>query len=129
MLGPTVKPTEGYLRSVPSQNWRIAGIGDFNGDGKDDLLWRNTVTGENYVFPMVGTQILGGEGYLPSVSNVAWEIVQVGDFNGDGKSDILWRNAETGENYLYLMNGTSIAGEDYLRTVPDPNWRVVPAAQ
>src|SRR5438876_782482 len=30
------------------------------------------------------------------------------DFNGDGKSDILWRNSSTGENYVWLMNGTTI---------------------
>ena len=31
------------------------------------------------------------------------------DFNGDGKSDILWRNDATGDNYLWTMNGTSVA--------------------
>jgi len=30
----------------------------------------------------------------------------VGDFNGDGRADILWRNSSTGENYVWLMNGT-----------------------
>src|SRR5437016_4271234 len=45
------------------------------------------------------------------------------DFNGDGRADILWRNLSTGENYLYLMNGTSIlAGEGYVRTVSDMSW-------
>jgi len=27
------------------------------------------------------------------------------------------------------MNGTNIIGEDYLRTVPDQDWRVLPPGQ
>src|SRR5256885_2879380 len=42
------------------------------------------------------------------------------DFDGDGHSDILWRNASTGENYVYPMDGTTIKPtEGHLRTVPD----------
>ena len=29
------------------------------------------------------------------------------DFNGDGKPDILWRNKGTGQNVVWLMNGTT----------------------
>ena len=29
------------------------------------------------------------------------------DFNGDGKTDILWRNKSTGQNVVWLMNGTT----------------------
>jgi len=129
ILGLMVKPTEGYVRTVANLDWKIAGIGDFNGDGKADLLWRNASTGENYIFPMVGNEILGSEGYLRSVTNLAWEVAQIGDFDGDGKSDILWRNTDTGENYVYLMDGTLIAGEAYLPTVADQNWTVVPGPQ
>jgi glucose/arabinose dehydrogenase len=127
MLGLMVKPTEGYLRSVPSQHWQIDGVADFTGDGKDDLLWRNRATGENYLYPMVASAILATEGYLRSVPDQAWQIVQVGDFDGDGKADVLWRNSDTGENYVYLMDGTVIVSEAYLRTVADQDWRVVPA--
>ncbi len=98
----------GLPRTVADQNWQVAGIGDFNGDGKDDILWRNTATGENYVYPMDGLTILGTEGYLRTVADLNWEIVGVGDFDGDGKADILWRNSATGQNYLYPMNGTAI---------------------
>ena len=28
-------------------NWQVAGTGDFDGDGKSDIFWRNTSTGEN----------------------------------------------------------------------------------
>src|SRR6267143_5996657 len=46
------------------------------------------------------------------------------DFNADCKSDILWRNVATGENYIYLLNGLTIASEGPLPTVADPNWTV-----
>src|SRR5256712_62416 len=46
------------------------------------------------------------------------------DFNADCKSDILWRNAATGENYIFFLNGLTIASEGSLRTVADPNWTV-----
>ncbi len=38
-----------------------------------------------------------------------WTIAGTGDFDGDGKSDILWRNSRPGEVAIWLMNGTSIA--------------------
>jgi hypothetical protein len=35
--------------------------------------------------------------------------LKLSDYNGDGKKDILWRNYQTGENTMWLMNGTTIA--------------------
>jgi hypothetical protein len=125
MNGLAIKPTEGYLRTVADQNWHIVGVGDFDGDAKADILWRNTSTGENYLYPMDGRTIKPGEGSIRTVANQAWQLKGVGDFNGDGRADIVWRNSATGENYIYLMSGTTIAGEGYLRTVADPNWRIV----
>src|SRR6266850_2228710 len=98
---------------------------DFDADSRSDILWRNASTGENYVYPMDGTAILAGEGYLRTVADLNWIVAGIGDFDGDGKADILWRNTSTGENYVYLMNGTTITGEGYLRTVADLNWKLV----
>lgn len=53
------------------------------------------------------------------------QVVGTGDFDGDEKADILWRNSSTCENYLYPMEGTAIKpGERYLRTLSDQNWQV-----
>src|SRR5260221_5055564 len=46
------------------------------------------------------------------------------DFNGDGRSDILWRNSMTGENVIWLMNGAAISSSVTFATVADPNWSI-----
>jgi hypothetical protein len=125
MNGLVILGTEGYVRTVADQSWQVAGVGDFTGDGKADILWRNAASGENYLYPMSGTTILGTEGYIRTVADTAWQVKGTGDYDGDGKADVLWRNALTGENYLYPMDGTAIKPSGgYLRTVPQPDWRI-----
>ena len=115
-----------YLRSITDLNWTIVGTGDFNGDGKTDILWRNTSTGEHSIWYMNGATLVGG-GYLyPTVADLNWTIVGTGDFDSDGKTDILWRNTSTGENSLWYMDGATIVGEGYLYpTVADLNLTIV----
>ena len=115
---------EGYIRQVSDLSWFVAGVADFDGDGKADILWRNISTGENYLYPMDGLTILGGEGYLRQVASHLWSVAGLGDFNGDGKSDILWRNTSTGENYIYMMSSRTIMAEGYIRGVPEQSWQV-----
>ena len=45
------------------------------------------------------------------------------DLNGDGRSDIFWSNAGTGEKAAWLMNGIGIAGGGGL--LADANWSIV----
>jgi hypothetical protein len=72
--------------NVPT-NWQIVGTGDFNGDGRSDILWRDSNSGGVAMWLMNGVTITSSS----SVGNVPtnWQIAQTGDFNGDGKSDIL----------------------------------------
>jgi hypothetical protein len=46
----------------------------------------------------------------------------VGDFNGDGKADILWRKS-SGELDLWLMNGTSINSQSSLGVISN-DWQI-----
>jgi hypothetical protein len=124
LMDGTAIQGEGYLRTVADLNWEVAGVGDFNGDGNDDILWRNTSTGENYLYPMDGLAILPAEGYLRTVASHHWQVAGVAKLDAGATADILWRNTRTGENYIYLMDGTAISGEGYIRTVADLNWQV-----
>src|SRR6266480_1561147 len=119
----------GNLYIADQNNHRIrkvifhAARADFGGDGRSDVLWRNSATGENYLYFMNGTTVVA-EGFVRQVADPGWKIAGVGDFDGAGKVDILWRNSVTGEDYVYLMNGTAIAGEGFLPTVADQSWQV-----
>src|SRR2546430_733367 len=97
---------------------------DFDGNCKSDIVWRNSATGENAIWLMMNGLTVASYGYVNTVDDPAWQIQGTGDFDGDGRADILWRNAPTGENYLYLMNGWTIAAQGLVNVVDDQAWQV-----
>ncbi|MGI0486044.1 DUF4347 domain-containing protein [Pantanalinema rosaneae CENA516] len=117
------------LQDVTDVNWQVGGTGDFNGDGKVDMLWRHYQTGATGVWLMNGlslVQAVGIDGVAP-VTDVRWQIVGTGDFNGDGKVDMLWRHNQTGATGVWLMNGTKFVqavGFTGVAPITDVNWRI-----
>ena len=59
------------------------------------------------------------------VSDTQWQIVGNGDYNGDGKSDVLWRHGITDRNVMHLMDGATIFSNTDVSTVVDDQWEVV----
>ena len=57
-------------------------------------MWRNSATGEIYVWFMNGTT-LASSGSVFTLADPAWKVVGTGDYDGNGKADIAWRNAST----------------------------------
>ena len=96
--------------------WGISGTGDFNGDGKADILWSNTLTGDHAMW-MMSSGTIALNAFVGTVT-VDWKISCTDDYNGDGKSDILWTNTLTGDRAVWLMNGSTMsAGSSYLATI------------
>src|SRR5439155_1389283 len=77
---------------------------DFNGDGKADILWQNSSTGQRVIWLMNGTthQSTVNLGTVPT----SWSIAGSSDFNGDAKADILWQHTPTGQHVSRVMNAT-----------------------
>ncbi len=111
-------------------SWSMVGIGDFNDDGKADMLWRNA-SGQISEWQMNGSAIAASE-FITSQGTVvapdaSWHIVQIGDFNGDARSDILWRS-DSGAMAEWLMNGSQVTASltPSLANVPvqpDASWQ------
>jgi glucose/arabinose dehydrogenase len=100
------------LAAVPGA---FAASGDFNNDGTDDLLWRNSSSGQNTLWVMndnapAQTSSLG--------AFTDWQVAAAADFNGDSTDDLLWHNASRGENFLWLMNDGQPAQSFFAGTIP-----------
>jgi FG-GAP-like repeat len=99
-----------------STDWKIAGTGDFNGDTKSDILWRND-DGSVVLWQMNGLNLLSKSNLNPyPVVDNSWKITGIGDFNGDTKSDILWRN-DNGSVDIWLMNGSNVLSTSFVSSV------------
>ncbi|KJU82971.1 Peptidase M23 domain protein [Candidatus Magnetobacterium bavaricum] len=98
---------------------------DFDGDGHSDVLWRNTKTGDIYIWLMTesGTKIKSGNLVVKGVPS-DWEIKATEDFNGNGKTDVLWQDVTTGDVALWLMDGAKIAGSGYVARAVPSNWQI-----
>jgi hypothetical protein len=97
--------------------WEISGVGDFNGDKTDDVLWYNTQSGLMGAW-LVDNGVYSAWSGIAGADPSSWSFSGIGDFNNDNMDDILWCNNDTGLTGAWLLdNGTysawtSIAGAD-----------------
>ena len=111
--GTQIVQTAG-LGNVPAgSGWSIAGIGDFNGDGFIDILWRQATGGVSIWFSNVNAaqNNLPYIAYTTGLGSVptSFSIVQTGDYNGDGASDILWQDNQGNIAIWFLTSCGNVA--------------------
>ena len=142
-------PTSQAPCSCSDPDWTVTPIGDFNGDGRSDLVWRNSVDGANRdlahernratssiavvmlsnvdrhrdrrlqrrrqgrprsgATPTGATAVWLMNGTAPISSAIvlddpSWSIAQTGDFNVDGRTDLLFRNNVNNQAAIWLMD-------------------------
>ena len=114
------------LASNPGTSWRAVGTGDFNRDGKSDIVLQSS-TGQAAVWLMNGASEISGANAGSNLGS-SWKAVTTGDYNGDGISDVLYQNTATAQLDVQLMaSGTtalsSITG--LLTPIPGLSWHAM----
>lgn len=118
------KPTQGHFDT----NWQVADVGTLLNDYAD-ILWSDPATGDVGMTelspvspqrPIIGAVMAT----LPPGS----QIQGLGDYNGDGAIDILYRDSATGEVgiwYLGWMGGNLYRPSPTIPVTVGPDWRLV----
>jgi predicted extracellular nuclease/subtilisin-like proprotein convertase family protein len=61
---------------------------------------------------------------LTTEGQLQWTIAGAGQFNGDGQTDLLWRNQADGSNAVWLMSGATVTGLASVTPVADTAWTI-----
>jgi hypothetical protein len=101
----------GVIANSPfDATWKVVGAGDFLSNGQDDLVYQRPSDGLVEIQYLNGINAVGGGAIANSPFGAGWQVVGVGDFNGDGKADLVYRNVATGTTEIQFLNGTTPIG-------------------
>ena len=114
--------------AIVDPSWTIAGVGDFDGQGRRDIVWYNASLGRVAIWTMNGITETGSyEFQAPVGAPGEWAIVGIADLDQTGLSDILWQDTRTGALYMWKSVSPFAFVPIQIGTA-DPSWRVVGAA-
>ncbi|WP_312885870.1 FG-GAP repeat domain-containing protein [Streptomyces physcomitrii] len=109
--------SEGKARAMMAEASRLAGMWggsptDFDGDGKDDVVtFTQNAAADVYAARSTGTAFSGTTVKWNDFFGLGGETPTTGDFNGDGKDDVVtFTHGSLADVYVGLSNGSSFGG-------------------
>lgn len=116
----------------PGAVFRVVGVVDLDSNRTQDLVFQNTSQGEFGEVRFWPTNDPTSERLLRSVK-LLWRVDAVGDLDGDGFGDLVWRFTgqtpnfdDTGVSYVWFTNGQSVTQVRKRGGAP-LNWRLLGA--
>jgi hypothetical protein len=102
-------------------------VSDFNGDSRPDLVWRHDGSGQAVLWYMNGPSLISGTLTQPEgIADTNWQLLAAHDFNGDHRTDLLWRHEGTREMLFWYMNGNARigTGTTLIGPLSTADWRI-----
>jgi hypothetical protein len=94
---------DGFFGVVPTTTVLLSGHQDYNGDGKSDLRWED-LNNANFISQWTMNGLTSTPGNVFSIA-IGVDVIDSGDFSGDGKSDLILWNRDFGTAAFYTLNG------------------------
>ncbi|NJM46598.1 MAG: hypothetical protein HC860_10810 [Alkalinema sp. RU_4_3] len=121
------------LAITDNANWQIKGLSDMNGDGALDIIWHNAEQDSTAIWYLPGTAstnllsaafVTRPGGVAAKFNAPGTRLVGVGDFDGDGRAEFLYRNNLTDRTTLWKLNGSEVAQEQVLLATGQAGWDI-----
>ncbi len=122
---------------LASSEWRIESVGNFDQDADLEFIWRNSRSGAMALWELNGADFAEAKfldltvlnlGPLGVLADFNWQIAAKADFDGDSIDELIWRNAVTGQNAVWRMNGSVVQASTLLPSLAAADWDIVGAA-
>jgi hypothetical protein len=118
---------DGQILRSQNPNWKIVGFADIDRDNTLDLVWHNQATDEiGFWFMNNDGKTVNSYDYLRDNSSTilktknAWQMKAVGDFDGDGDADLLFRLPELNQTAVIRLQGKALVDYQYITSNTDP---------
>lgn len=110
-----------FIGPNTDKGWEVKGVNDFDNDGSQNILWRNTITGENAIWAVAYDSVNtttpfsldSAKTKFTKSADKAWTIEGWSDFNKDNILDIVWNNQSTGENAVWLLKADATGNDPF----------------
>ncbi|MCB1677038.1 MAG: SBBP repeat-containing protein, partial [Halioglobus sp.] len=119
MDGTTVLTDNVLFSIAPAVGVEPRGMGDFDGNGEDEVLIYQPATGIVALAYLAGGAFSSFEFVTTVDVPNNWTLIEAADFTRDSKTDLLIRNTITGETAVIEMDGSTAVATTSLFTI-DP---------
>ncbi len=118
--GPSIDAKGKFDATAAPATSQLIGTADFNADGVDDILWKDTVKNQFFVWFMengtvrkdnLNVYLTDGTNQALAPKDSNWKIVGIEDIDKDGSTDLLLRNQVSGEMNTWFMKGNVVVND------------------